>query len=871
MTFVEACLQPKRFRLNAVVRQMYEVWIRALVIVGVLTFLIGVVIAYQGVQQLKQFGAETFTVEAVGIGMFRELGVLLTAIIVAGRSGSAFTAQIGTMQVNQEVDAMRTIGLNPIEWLVLPRISALVISMPLLAFWGDMTGLLGGAVACTVYLDFTFVQFFERLRDTVGVWHFYVGMIKAPVFGAVIAIIGCFEGLQVTRQRRERRSAHHQVGGRIDLLRDRARRDVLDHLPAGERVMADTAAPAKEHAEKPAPPKLFEGGQLVDHRDGRDVVLKLRGVRTQFGDNIIHDNLDFDVFRGEIIGLVGGSGTGKSVLLRTIIGLNQHTKGTIEMLGVDTATLHGKEERAMQARTGVQFQDGALFSSLSVTENIIVPVREHAGLEEQTMRDIAALKVAMVGLPAGRRRQEAFGAFRRHAQARQPGPRPGARPGAAVPRRADRRSRPDRRGALRRAGQGPEQEPWRHDSHGDARSGQPLCGLRSHRRVARQARRGRYDGRVAGVRSPLGPGIFPWTARAGGGPEGSAGVERRQMERRSPYVLIGAAMILFIAAVAGFVIWKLRAGDRTAYAYYDILFSGDVQGLTTDSPVFYRGLRVGRVSGIQLTSRVDTQRSTGRERLSEKIEVTVAVDWNIDIRERSYAVFEKPFIAGAPFIQIVGRLDVDQIKPKKKLGDKPYPEIREGASFLQATSTSAQELLTKAGVTVDRLNELLSPDNVGAVADTLRNLSTLSTALAKQDGAIQATLAELPIAIAEFRKTFDKVNTLSDSLNVLALELGPQDAATKKALAGKEPSELQQDHHRGARGAEEHRQRGRPAQQAGRRQQGAGQELLRGRPHRAVDDHPRAASAHRQSERHRYPARARSGGLRLQRQAGIHA
>lgn len=197
VTFVEACLHPKRFRINAVVRQMYEVWIRALVIVGVLTFLIGVVIAYQGVQQLKQFGAETFTVEAVGIGMFRELGVLLTAIIVAGRSGSAFTAQIGTMQVNQEVDAMRTIGLNPIEWLVMPRISALVISMPLLAFWGNMTGLLGGAVACTVYLDFTFVQFFERLRDTVGPWHFYVGMIKAPVFGAVIAIIGCFEGLQV--------------------------------------------------------------------------------------------------------------------------------------------------------------------------------------------------------------------------------------------------------------------------------------------------------------------------------------------------------------------------------------------------------------------------------------------------------------------------------------------------------------------------------------------------------------------------------------------------------------------------------------------------------------------------------------------------
>jgi phospholipid/cholesterol/gamma-HCH transport system permease protein len=197
VVFLQACVQPRRFRISAIVRQMLEVWIKALIIVGVLTFLIGVVIAYQGVQQLRQFGAETFTVEAVGIGMFRELGVLLTAIIVAGRSGSAFTAQIGTMQVNQEVDAMRTIGLNPIEWLVLPRILALVLCMPLLAFWGDMTGLLGGAVACIFYLDFTLVQFFDRLRDTVGIWHFYTGMIKAPVFGFIIAAIGCFEGLQV--------------------------------------------------------------------------------------------------------------------------------------------------------------------------------------------------------------------------------------------------------------------------------------------------------------------------------------------------------------------------------------------------------------------------------------------------------------------------------------------------------------------------------------------------------------------------------------------------------------------------------------------------------------------------------------------------
>ena len=152
------------------------------------------------------------------------------------------------------------------------------------------------------------------------------------------------------------------------------------------------------------PPKapLAEGGQITDHGDGRDVVLRLRGIRTQFGDKVIHDNLDFDVFRGEIIGLVGGSGTGKSVLLRTIIGLNGHTKGTIEMLGVDTNTLHGQAERKMQARTGVQFQDGALFSSLSVTDNIIVPIREHIGLEEQTMRDIAAVSYTHLTLPTNR-------------------------------------------------------------------------------------------------------------------------------------------------------------------------------------------------------------------------------------------------------------------------------------------------------------------------------------------------------------------------------------------------------------------------------------------------------------------------------------
>jgi phospholipid/cholesterol/gamma-HCH transport system ATP-binding protein len=154
----------------------------------------------------------------------------------------------------------------------------------------------------------------------------------------------------------------------------------------------------KSSEDQPPAPTL-EGGQLVDHRDGRDVVLKLRDVRTQFGSNVIHNKLDLDVFRGEVIGLVGGSGTGKSVLLRTIIGLNPLADGKIEILGKNTRSVHGKSEQELLAHIGVQFQDGALFSSLSVADNIIVPIREHAELDEPLMQAIAALKIALVGLP----------------------------------------------------------------------------------------------------------------------------------------------------------------------------------------------------------------------------------------------------------------------------------------------------------------------------------------------------------------------------------------------------------------------------------------------------------------------------------------
>ena len=191
--------RPWRLRLVALTSHIEQAGLNALPIVGLISFLIGVVLAYQGADQLARFGAQVFTVNLVGVGVLREMGVILTAIMVAGRSGSAYTAQIGTMVVNEEVDAMRTTGLDPMEVLVLPRVIALVLVMPVLTFYADMMGLLGGAVMATSVLDISFVRFARQINEAVPLWSFWVGIIKAPIFGFIIALVGCYEGLKVSR------------------------------------------------------------------------------------------------------------------------------------------------------------------------------------------------------------------------------------------------------------------------------------------------------------------------------------------------------------------------------------------------------------------------------------------------------------------------------------------------------------------------------------------------------------------------------------------------------------------------------------------------------------------------------------------------
>jgi len=196
---LRSLLKPWRIRYTPLIAHMEQTGLNALPIVGLISFLVGIVLAYQGADQLARFGAQIFTVNLVAIGVLREMGILLTAIIVAGRSGSAFTAQIGTMKVNEEVDAMRTLGLDPMEVLVMPRVFALVLVLPLLTFYADLMGLLGGAVMATLVLDISFFQFVRQLSDAVTLWTFWVGVIKAPLFAFIIGMIGCYEGLQVSR------------------------------------------------------------------------------------------------------------------------------------------------------------------------------------------------------------------------------------------------------------------------------------------------------------------------------------------------------------------------------------------------------------------------------------------------------------------------------------------------------------------------------------------------------------------------------------------------------------------------------------------------------------------------------------------------
>ncbi|WP_073109354.1 MlaE family ABC transporter permease [Pollutimonas bauzanensis] len=191
-------LHPGRWRLTSVVAQIEETGLNAVPIIALLTFMVGAVVAFLGATILADFGASIYTVNLVAYAFLREFAVLLTAILMAGRTASAFTAQLGSMKANEEIDAIRMMGLGPIDLLILPRVLALLVSMPILTFVGMIAGIAGGALVCAATLDISPVMFLSIVKRDIELRHFLVGMVKAPVFAYVVGVIGCLEGFKVS-------------------------------------------------------------------------------------------------------------------------------------------------------------------------------------------------------------------------------------------------------------------------------------------------------------------------------------------------------------------------------------------------------------------------------------------------------------------------------------------------------------------------------------------------------------------------------------------------------------------------------------------------------------------------------------------------
>jgi phospholipid/cholesterol/gamma-HCH transport system permease protein len=197
VALLRVAARPRRFRFTSMVHQLDNVGWRAVPIILLITFLIGCIIAQQGIFHFRKFGADIYVVDMVGILVLRELGVLIVAIMVAGRSGSAYTAELGAMKMREEIDALRTMGFDPIEVLILPRIIALIIGVPVLTFLGSMAALYGGGLVCWLYGGIDPEVFLSRLKEAITLDHFKVGMIKAPFMALVVGVVACVEGLSV--------------------------------------------------------------------------------------------------------------------------------------------------------------------------------------------------------------------------------------------------------------------------------------------------------------------------------------------------------------------------------------------------------------------------------------------------------------------------------------------------------------------------------------------------------------------------------------------------------------------------------------------------------------------------------------------------
>ena len=371
-------LHPMRWRWTSMTYHLEMYSLRSVPIIALINFLVGAIVTQQGIFQLTRFGASPYAVNLVGVLGLRELGLLMTSIMIAGRTGSAITAEIGSMNMREEIDALRVMALDPLEVLIMPRLVALAIALPVLTFVADMSEL-GRRPHCQLAL---------RRHDAGGVH-------RPPAERHCDRDLSCrhhqgaFHGGDDRPHRVDRghgsarvrgvaRALRHRLGGQVDLHGHRHGRRVRHVLHRGGLLNARRPSTLEER---------------------REAVIRVRGLKVGFGDKLVMDGLDLDLYRGEVLGFVGASGAGKSVLTRTILGLLHKQAGTIEVFGYDTDKLGPQERLLIGERWGVLFQEGALFSSLTVRQNIQTPLREHTDLSQSALDGLAAQKLELVGLP----------------------------------------------------------------------------------------------------------------------------------------------------------------------------------------------------------------------------------------------------------------------------------------------------------------------------------------------------------------------------------------------------------------------------------------------------------------------------------------
>ena len=329
----------------------------------------GLIMAFQAAIPLRQFGAELFVANLIGLSMLRELGPLMTAIILAGRSGSAFAAELGTMKVREEIDALKTMGLDPVRFLVVSRVVAAVFMTPLLTIFADLLGLIGGSVVM-LSLGFPLITYFHQVQYAVTYGSLVGGLVKAFVFGILVAGIGCLRGLQTqTGATAVGESTTRAVVSGIILIT--ITDGIFSWLLLSRSLDGGRKAPSNYQVEK---------------------------VHRAYNGQVVLDRLNFEVYTGEVFAILGGYGSGKSTLLKHMIGLYKPAAGRIFIDGEDIDGVDGAQRLKILRKFGVMYQSGALFGSMTLLENVALPLEEFTSLPPEAIRLIATMKLQRVGL-----------------------------------------------------------------------------------------------------------------------------------------------------------------------------------------------------------------------------------------------------------------------------------------------------------------------------------------------------------------------------------------------------------------------------------------------------------------------------------------